>query len=80
MLDFPIYPQETLKMLGMEKAMAAIEAKFIDTMNDRMEIRSMISATDLTLTSFSYWDGNLIAEQSFDLTPLVEAIEARIMG
>jgi hypothetical protein len=67
-------------MLGMEKAMAAIEAKFIETMNDRMEIRSMISATDLTLTSFSYWDGNLIAEQSFDLTPLVEAIEARIMG
>jgi hypothetical protein len=65
-------------MLGLERAMAKMEVKFMETMNERMTIETVVCPETLTLTTYSWWDENLVTETEIDLTPLAEAIEARL--
>jgi hypothetical protein len=65
-------------MLGIDKVIQAVEAKILNSLQDRLKIAITFDPKDLTCNSVSHWDGRIVNKQSFDLEPMVEAIEKRI--
>jgi hypothetical protein len=62
-----------------EHALEKIEKKALSSIGDKLEITTDFNEETFTLTTVTYWDGIVVSEYEFDLTPMADAIEQRVL-
>ena len=60
-----------------EKVIKEIERRMFSMMDDKLEIVTEFNKSTLVLTTTSYFDGECVSQNEFDLEPMVDEIVER---
>jgi hypothetical protein len=61
-----------------DSVMDNIEAKILNSVQDRLEILTELDSDTLVLTTKTHWDGKLISLNTIDMSPLALEIIKRV--
>jgi len=61
-----------------DSVMDNIEAKILNSVQDRLEILTELDTDTLVLTTKAHWDGKLVSVNTIDMSPLTLEIIKRV--
>jgi len=64
--------------MGFDKIFEKVEKQILASLSDRLVITTELDEKTLTLRTISSWDGVVVSDHDFDLSPIVTLIEKRL--